>query len=130
WLATAASLLLAVAIPLRMLPPAGGETSDTLSRHSGAGRSPAFAAEDSSQTQPLDPGIRRDDDSSTLAVDAQPVPTPAIARRDTPRRVPPSQRPIRTAATPDDATRVAATDASAAPDLEPLYAQSAQLESL
>ena len=53
-----------------------------------------------------------------------------VARRDAPRRVPPSQRPIRTAAKPADAIRLAAGDARPAPDLEPLYARSAQLESL
>ncbi|MEF9979629.1 MAG: hypothetical protein RR834_14185, partial [Thermomonas sp.] len=54
------------------------------------------------------------------------------ASRDANRRasrITPSHRPIRTAAKPADATRIAAS-ASVPTDLEPLYARSEQLESL
>ena len=132
WLATAASLLLAVAIPLRMLPQGGSAASDISTRHSGAGRSPALAVQASGQTQRLDHGVRRDDGmiaAAPVLADVQPVSTP-VANRDRPHHVAPSQRPIRTVAEPAGTTRIAATDASATVDLEPLYAQSAQLEAL
>lgn len=115
WLATAASLLLAVAIPLRMLPMAEPDAPAPMPQ---ASTTPA-SAEPAAST----PAIAM----PSVAIDAQPASTTA-ARPDKPRRVPPSQRPIRTAAKPADATRIAATDAKA--DLEPLYAQSAQLEDL
>ena len=53
-----------------------------------------------------------------------------IANRDRPHRATPSQRPIRTAAQAAGTTRIAATTARPAADLEPLYTQSAQLEGL
>lgn len=115
WLATAASLLLALALPLRMRPLAGPDAPGPMPR----------ASTMPTGTQPVapTPSIAR----PSVAAEAQPAPTKA-ARHGQPRRVPPSQRPIRTAATPADATRIAATDAKL--DLEPLYAQSAQLEAL
>ena len=122
WLATAASLLLAVAIPLRLLPQA----------EPGA---PAPAADILTTAIKTPPSIASA--MPTAAVPAttsgtRPVTTP-VASRDKPRRATrtaPSQRPIRTAAQPADATRIAAAGASASTDLEPLYARSAQLESL
>lgn len=114
WLAAAASMVLAVAIPLRMLPRA---------------EPPAAAA----VTQlPVPPAATRSVAPLPAAIEAPAVSTP-IARRDAPRRntrIAPSGRPIRTIAPPAEITRVASVDAPATTDLEPLYAQSAQLEAL
>ena len=118
WLA-AASLLLAVAIPLRMLPQA---RPDAPPQHAANALASAHAAV--ATTMPVV--------APPASIDAHPASTP-LASRDKPRRsarVAPSQRPIRTIAQPADATRIANADAPPATDLEPLYAQSAQLESL
>jgi hypothetical protein len=115
WLAMAASLVLAVAIPLRMLPQ---------------GEPPAAAAAVAEVTDTL--AIVPSVVTPPVASEAPPVSTP-VAQPDKPRRatrVAPAQRPIRTVAPPVETTRVAAVDDPAATDLEPLYAQSAQLESL
>lgn len=113
WLALAASLVLAVAIPLRMLPQA---------------EPPAVAAVAQVPVAPaVTPSV-----APPVAIEAPPVSMP-VAQPDMRRqdaRVVPSQRPIRTAAPPAAATRVATVDAPPTTDLEPLYAQSAQLESL
>ena len=117
WLATAASLLLAVAVPLRMLPLADPDAvAPALPQASTTPASVAPAA--ATVTVATTPG----------AVVTQPA--PVAARHDRPRRVPPSQRPIRTAADTANAPRLATTDATPGTALEPLYAQSAQLESL
>lgn len=114
WLAAAASLVLAVAIPLRMLPRS---------------EPPATAAV---AHVPVTPAATQSVAPPPVAIEAPPASTP-VAQSDTRRqdtRVAPSRRPIRTAAPPAEATRVATADAAPATDLEPLYAQSAQLESL
>lgn len=120
WLATAASLLLAVAIPLRMLRQAGPDAAMPQAAAAPASTQPAVAT-----TAPMV--------AAAVAVDARgPVSMPA-ANRSQPRRsarAVPSQRPIRTVAQPADATRLANAGASSTTDLEPLYAQSAQLEDL
>ena len=122
WLATAASLALAAVIPLRMLPQATTDAPAPASQAVATSASPhPVAAAAAGVATPSD------------AVDSLPIPTP-VAKRDATRRAtrtPPSQRPIRTAAGAADATRIAATaEVPASTDLEPLYAQSAQLESL
>jgi hypothetical protein len=117
WLATAASLLLAVAIPLRMLPLAEQAAPVPMT--------PASATPDAVEPAAATPTVA----TPSVAIGAQPVPAVA-ARGDRQRRMPPSQRPIRTAVNPVDSTRIAAADANAGTDLEPLYAQSAQLEDL
>lgn len=113
WLATAASLALATLIPLRMLPQMQpGATAPPL-------RVSTTAAPSVMAAMP-----------SSAASEMQPVSTP-VASRDTPRRAirsTPSRSPIRTVAEAADAVRIA--EAPAPADLEPLYAQSAQLESL
>ena len=133
WLATAAALALVAVIPLRVLWQAEPDLPNIPIRHSGESRSPALAV----GHKTLDPGLRRDDgEAISPPVDAQPVSMP-VARLDTPRRAtrtppPPSQHPIRTTQ-PTDANRVAETDTpnkSTTANLEPLYAQAAQLESL
>jgi hypothetical protein len=109
WLAAAASLVLAVAIPLRMLPQAEPSTTAAVAQ------------------VPVAPAV-----APPVAIEAPPVSMP-VAQSKTRRqdaRIVPSRRPIRTAAPPAEATRVAAADAPPTADLEPLYAQSAQLESL
>jgi hypothetical protein len=114
WLAAAASLLLAVAIPLRMLPQAEPPAAEAVAQVTAT---PAA-------TQSVAP--------PPVAIEAPPVSMP-VAQSDTRQqdaRVVPSRRPIRTAAPPAEATRVAAVDAPPTTDLEPLYTQSAQLESL
>jgi hypothetical protein len=114
WLAMAASLVLAVAIPLRMRPQAGPPEAATVAQVT-----ETQAAVPSAATPPV-------------AGEAAPVST-TVAQRDKPRRatrVAPAQRPIRTLAPPVETTVIAAVDDPAGADLEPLYAQSAQLESL
>ncbi len=115
WLATAASLVLAVAIPLRMLPQVEADTAAPVAQVSAP-----FVATQSVAPPPA------------IAIDAPPVSMPVekpdTARRDA--RVVPSRQPIRTVAPPVETTRVAAVEAPPTTDLEPLYAQSAQLESL
>lgn len=118
WLATAASLLLAAAIPLRMLPLVEPQATQPAPQVTAPNASIASAAAAATVAP------------APVAGAAEPAPATVIARRDTPRRVPPAQHPIRPAATPDAATRVAASDSASAHDLGPLYAQSAQLESL
>lgn len=122
WLATAASLVLALAIPLRMLPLAKPDAPAPTAQQS---TRPALAP--STPAPPPRPAV------PAPATDARPASVP-VANRDNPRRAnrgAPSQQPIRTLAAPADTPHLAAaTDAAAATDLEPLYAQSAQLESL
>lgn len=113
WLAAAASLVLAIAIPLRMRPQAEPPAAAAIAQVPVA---PAVA-----------PSV-----APPVAIETPPVSRP-VAQSDTRRqdaRVAPARRPIRTAAPPAAATRVAAVDAPPTTDLEPLYAQSAQLESL
>ena len=120
-LATAASLVLAVAIPLRMLPLA---------------RPDATAAPPVPRASTASASIERPTAAATaampaVAVDAPPDQATADAHPDHPTRdTPPSRHPVRAVAAPADAARVADTDATPRADLEPLYAQSAQLESL
>lgn len=114
WLATAASLLLAVAIPMRLLPQAESVTSAPLVQ-----ATDAQAAAQSVVPPPL-------------AIDFPAVSMP-VSKRDAPpggNGAARSRRPLRTVAPPVEATRVAAAGDPPATDLEPLYAQSAQLESL
>lgn len=113
WLAAAASLVLAVAIPLRMRPQAEPPAATAVAQVTVA---PAV-------TQSVAPPV---------SIEPPPVAMP-VAKRDAPQRNPriaPSRQPIRTAAPPAEATRVATAVAPPTTDLEPLYAQSAQLESL
>lgn len=116
WLATAASLLLAVATPLRMLPQAEPDAPASQASVAQATPQPAIAT-----TTPVV--------TPTATIDAPPASMP-VAIRDKPHRATPSQRPIRTAGQPAGTTHVAATNAKPAAGLEPLYAQSAQLEGL
>jgi hypothetical protein len=114
WLATAASLVLAVAIPLRMLPQAEPPAAAAVAEVTAT---PAVT-----QSIAPPPGV----------IELPPVSTP-VSTRDAPQRnarVAPSRRPIHTVAPPAEATRVATVNAPPTTDLEPLYAQSAQLESL
>lgn len=109
WLAAAASLGLALGFAWRVqLPPEPAARAPT--PPVAASASPAVAA--------------------GLAIDTPAAATVPVVHRDKPRRIAPSQRPIRTVAQPADATRIAEADAAPATDLEPLYAQSAQLEEL
>lgn len=114
WSAAAASLVLAVAIPLRMLP-----------------RSEPPAAAVVAQTT-VAPALTPSAAPTPVALEAPPVRMP-VAQSDTRQqdaRVVPSRRPTRTAAPPAAASRLAAADVPSTTDLEPLYARSAQLESL
>jgi len=118
WLATAASLLLAVTIPLRMLPQAQPDAPAPKASIASPSAQPALATTTTPVTTPF------------VAAITQPVSTTPVAKRDNTRRTAPSQRPIRTIAQPAGSTRIAAADARPDTDLEPLYAQSAQLEGL
>ena len=120
WLATAASLLLAVAIPLRMLPPGQPQTD-----------APAPVAQASPVPVPIEQAPAATPTTTpAVAVDTQPTRATRAVRPAAQPRVPASQRPIRTVAEPAGTARIASVDAPAATDLEPLYAQSAQLEDL
>lgn len=145
WLATAASLALVVAIPLRMQSTG---TPDPVPLAATASPEPVItqATTDTGvepAPTPLVPAPLDTADATT--------PTTAsttITRNRKPRagrHVDPSARPIRTAAQPADTTRIASSETPQAPasdvaaaDLAPdapdalpaLYAQSAQLESL
>ena len=119
-LATAASLLLAVAIPLRMLPPGQPQTD-----------APAPVAQASPVPVPIEQAPAATPTTTpAVAVDAQPTRATRAVRPAAQPRVPASQRPIRTVAEPAGTAPIASVDAPAATDLEPLYAQSAQLEDL
>lgn len=112
WLAIAASLVLALAIPLRM-QPAPPDASDAPASVTIAAGTPAAA--------PTMPASAR---TPSLAHAAS-GPTP-VARRDPPPRVAPPQGAVRVAR-PAEAARTAAVPPE---DLESLYVQSAQLEGL
>lgn len=135
WLAAAASLALAVAIPMRMRPDA--TTAPVAVTDPVAARA-SMAQADIDPVIPEPPPAAASSPTSVAVPPATAAPS-TIARVHKPRRgtvVKPSQRPIRTAAQPADATLLAATDtanttdASAPASLELLYAQSAQLEGL
>lgn len=114
WAAVAASLVLAVALPVRMLPQGEPVVAASIADVSAA------------------PTARHSVAPPSVEIETPPVSRP-VARSDSRRqdaRVVPSRRPIRTVALPSEATRVASAEIPAAVDLEPLYAQSAQLESL
>lgn len=120
WLASAASLLLAVAIPLRMLPSAqpGVATAASVPRTSAT---PASIERPAAATRPATPAVAGDAQPELAATDAHP---------GRPTRMPSPPRPARASAPAADAARIVASGAAAHADLEPLYAQSAQLESL
>jgi len=119
WLATAASLLLAVAIPLRMLPLVEPESPTPMPRASAA-TATATGSDDAATITVAPP-------SPAIAA-RQPEAATQVVHRDTSHRARPSQRPLHAAANSGGATPTAT--AKATPELEPLYAQSAQLESL
>jgi hypothetical protein len=114
WLGLAASLALAAAIPLRMLPQAEPPAAAVVAQVNHA--------------QPSVPAVA----TPALEIELPSVSTP-VAQHDKPRRasrVAPARRPIRTLAPPVETTRLASAEATPAIDLEPLYAHSAQLERL
>ncbi len=135
WLATAASLALVIAIPLRM-PSAPTALPATPPPSTSPSPDPAT-------TQPA-----TNDRHDAVSVPKAPAPIPMermrtaataarIHKSRNSRRMDPSQRAIRTAAQPADTTRLATTGAAGAAeapasriDLESLLAQSAQLEGL
>jgi hypothetical protein len=126
WLAAAASLLLAIAIPWRMRPqaPPGASVAPPMAAATGASAPDAPVAPAVAIPQPATrPGSLVDAGATA----------PAIALEGKPRRalpVAPSQRPIRTVAQPADERRLATAPDPSPAGLEPLYARSAQLESL
>lgn len=130
WLATAASLALVIAIPLRMQ---SGTTSEPSSTVPAPEHAPARQDIDAG-VEVVSPPLSQVSIENTRSV--TPTPTPATtAHIRTPRRsqhMDPSQRPIRTAAQPVDTTRIATTGQPDSPasraTLDSLYAQSARLE--
>lgn len=126
WLATAASLALVVAIPMRMQPGHGDAVAPDVAPV------PATQSTNAPAVNLDGPVLAFEDatpESTPLAAAANIPPDSRVARKPSTRSVavPPSRRPIRTLAQPET-TRVAV--AAGAGDLEPLYAQSAQLEQL
>ena len=118
WLATAASLAVAAAIPAWMLPQSDAD-DPVPATQAAVASAPADSA--TTPTPELAPPVA-----------AQSISTP-VAKRDLPRhaaRVTPSPRPARTVAEPAGTALITSVDRPAAADLEPLYAQSAQLEEL
>lgn len=141
WLAAAASMALAALIPLRMLPETpdrqgdlGGNAVPLLSADPAlAGKRLAGGSGEARQggllenaSQPAAPGLRvggngvREENAAVAARTANPRAT-QVASSINPR---PDVRPA------DDVAPVAAMETSQAEGLEPLYAQSAQLEGL
>ncbi len=129
WLATAASLGLAVVIPMRM------QSNATVT----ATPSPNLATSSPATDTGIDAASIRA--ASALIENTRtttPMPTPeTTANAREPRRgqsVGSSQRPIRTAAQPTHTTRMASAETTdvpvSDPSLESLYSQSAQLEGL
>ncbi len=144
WLATAASLALAVAIPLRMQSGSTPEPLATTPATDHSAMQPAAVADvvagpDPVATTPI-PQPSVEDSRATATMPAN---TARVTKPRQGNHVKPSQRPIRTVAQPADATRLATSSAQPPavasapgtsslepPSLEPLYAQSAQLEGL
>ena len=134
WLAAAASLALAVVIPLRMQPAATPEPLATTPAPDPAATPPAPDAGVDVASGPISTAPIE----NNRAITPTPTATARVNRPRTSKLVKPSQRPIRTVAQPADATRIAASDertpatidSPEASSLEPLYAQSAQLEGL
>lgn len=128
WLATAASLALVAVIPLRMLTQAS--PADVVPATPEAIASPSSPA---AQTAAVPAGSVALSTSSPSTAEMQPAAVP-VADRDRPRRaardLSSPKRPIRSVAQSGNDTAIATTDASAPTDLDPLYAQSAQLEGL
>ncbi|HSD15915.1 MAG TPA: hypothetical protein VLC71_01480 [Thermomonas sp.] len=138
WLATAASLGLVVALPLRISREAASDLpastavqapgQDALAPHPGAGRDPATAAgyiRDEGPAQRVAASGRESTDggqalASTVAAGSKPSAATRIA---------PAHRPVRTVAEPAGTTRLAESGA-ATHAIESLYAESAQLEQL
>lgn len=144
WLASAASLALVVAIPLRMQ----STTTTTNTTTTTTSNEPPVITP---SPKPITTQSVIDADVAVASIDivpspikdtstAAPTPLPTSAttarvrkpRRD--RHLDPSLRPIRTAAQPADTTLIAGAKTPEPPasniDLESLYAQSAQLEGL
>lgn len=120
WLAAAASLGLVVALPLRMLPQSSTDEA-----------APLMQAPVAATSTPAIHAAMPEVAAPAVVADTIPESIPATGRASSRRATPiaPSHRPVRTIAEPADATRIAASMSTNA-DLEPLYARSAQLESL
>lgn len=130
WLAAAASLGLALALPLWMSredpidPPATAIAQRTVIPP------PAITHPQQFVVAPTQAPRDHDDDSTAPGIHAIATAKPGSAStRSNPPRIAPAQRPIRTVAEPAGATRLAKSDPSKQP-IEALYAESAQLEQL
>lgn len=124
WLAVAASLALAVVLPLRFrqAPPIESIASDPAPQVAVVDTVPSEVAQAATGQGTAPPAMGQ----------AAPAGIPArVARegRKRPLRLAPSQRPIRTVAVPAGTPRLATANHDA-DRLEPLYAESAQLEGL
>lgn len=120
WLATAASLVVAVAVPWRMSPQPSPDASAAARPAQAATPAPAIAIAKAAETPPAQDGA------------TQPR-APTVARGDIPRRIAREARArpaARSIAPPAEAPGLADNEAPAAVDFAPLYARSAQLESL
>ena len=122
WLATAASLAVAVAVPLRMQSTRVADAPVPARQLASAASVPAPSV-DTAMPDAVAPVAIADVPAASMRVSGNASPRRSV-------RIAPSQRPIRTAAEPAGATRLATNTGPAADDLEPLYARSAQLESL
>lgn len=131
WLAAAASLGVALALPLWMsreaaidLPAPTAAAAPTATPRSASADTQQLAS-----VSTLDP---RGHDGNSSAPEGNVIaaskPGSALKQSNAPR-IAPAQRPIRTVAEPAGATRLAELDASPQP-IESLYAESAQLEQL
>lgn len=146
WLASAASLALVNAIPLRMQSTTTSTTTTTNAGPTVTTESPSHGAV---MTQPMTdagtevasvditPASTEDTDNTTSTSLPAPATIARVRKPSRDRYVDPSQRPIRTAAQPADTTRIASFKTTDAPatgtyqdSLESLHAQSVQLEDL
>lgn len=130
WLAAAASLGLALALPLWMSHEASIDPPAATASASAA--APKSASADTQQHASVAAVEPPGDHDNSPASDGNVIASsnPGSARKPSGApRIAPAQRPIRTVAEPAGATRLAQSDTSTQP-IESLYAESAQLEQL
>lgn len=132
WLAAAASLGLALALPLWMSHEAAIGPPATTSAQRTVTPIPAMVEPEQLATTSLpaqrEPGraTSATDDGGNAIATAKPGSASASSN---PPRIAPARRPVRTVAEPAGANRLAASDPSTQP-IDALYAESAQLEQL
>jgi len=130
WLGAAASLGLALALPLWMSREAAIDLpAPAITQRTGTPPSMPANPRPLASTPSQAPRVRHDDDTAAEVDAIATAKAGSASTRSRPPRMAPAQRPIRTVAEPAGATRLASSDATTQ-RLESLYAESAQLEQL